>query len=135
MDIVISINDTINQKELVSLYKSNNWSSAESPDLLFKAIKNSHNFVTARLNNELIGLGNSISDGYMVVYFPYLLIKPEFQGKGIGRMIMNKLQEQYANFHMQMLTADINSIPFYNKIGFQKAGKTESMWIYKGKEH
>jgi len=135
MDIIISINDKINQEETVALYKANKWSAAEQPSLLLKAINNSHSYVTARVNNKLIGLGNSISDGYLVVYFPHLLVDPEFHGKGIGRMIMNKFQEHYAGFHMQILTSDANSVPFYNKLGFEKAGNTEPKWIYKGNEH
>ena len=95
MNFTISIKDAINQEEVIELYKKNNWSSAKQPELLFKAINNSHNFVTARHNNKLIGLGNSISDGYLVVYFPHLLIHPDFQGKGIGTIIMNKLLKQY----------------------------------------
>ena len=135
MNFIISINDVINQEEIVELYKKNNWSSAKQPELLFNAINNSHNFVTARHNNKLIGLGNSISDGYLVVYFPHLLIHPQFQGKGVGKMIMNKLLQHYTNFHMKILTADIDAVSFYKKIGFEKAGKTKPMWIYKGQEH
>jgi len=112
MNFTISINDVINQEEVVELYKKNNWSSAKQPELLFNAINNSHHFVTARYNNNLIGLGNSISDGYLVVYFPHLLVHPEFQGKGIGTMIMNKLLKQYSNFHMKILTADIDAVSF-----------------------
>ncbi len=36
---------------------------------------------------------------------------------------------------MQMLTADDKAIDFYQKVGFERAGKTEPMWIYKGNEH
>lgn len=135
MNFTISIKDAINQEEVIELYKRNNWSSAKQPELLFKAINNSHNFVTARHNNKLIGLGNSISDGYLVVYFPHLLIHPEFHGKGIGTIIMNRLLKQYTNFHMKILTADIDAVSFYKKIGFEKAGNTKPMWIYKGEEH
>ena len=135
MDFTISIKDKINQEEVIELYNKNNWSSVKQPELLFKAINNSHNFVTARQNDKLVGLGNSISDGYLVVYFPHLLIHPEFQGKGVGTMIMNKLLKQYTNFHMKILTADIDAVSFYKKIGFEKAGNTKPMWIYKGEEH
>jgi len=36
---------------------------------------------------------------------------------------------------MQMLTADGKSIDFYKKVGFERAGETEPMWIYGGNEH
>lgn len=31
--------------------------------------------------------------------------------------------------------SDGDAIEFYKSLGFQKAGKTESMWIYAGTEH
>ena len=48
---------------------------------------------------------------------------------------MGRMREKYGKFHMQMLTADGDAIKFYNKIGFERAGKTEPMWIYSGGEH
>ena len=50
-------------------------------------------------------------------------------------MIMDKMQEKYKNFHMQMLTADGKAIDFYQKAGFKRAGNTQPMWIYNGNEH
>jgi hypothetical protein len=50
-------------------------------------------------------------------------------------MIVEKMQETYGHFHMQLLTADGKAIDFYKKVGFVRAGQTESMWIYKGNEH
>jgi hypothetical protein len=41
----------------------------------------------------------------------------------------------YGDFHQQILSADAKAIDFYKKMGFERAGKTESMWIYSGKEH
>lgn len=50
-------------------------------------------------------------------------------------MIVDKMQEKYSHFHMQMLTADGKAVDFYKKNGFERAGKTEPMWIYQGNEH
>jgi GNAT superfamily N-acetyltransferase len=71
----------------------------------------------------------------LVVYYPHLLVHPDYQGQGVGQMIVNKMQEKYQDFHMQMLTADGKAIDFYKKAGFVRAGYTEPMWIYKGEEH
>ncbi|RED48213.1 GNAT family N-acetyltransferase [Seonamhaeicola aphaedonensis] len=122
-------------EQVIELYKANEWSAAEKPNKLFKALINSHSLITAWDKNNLIGLGNAISDGHLVVYYPHLLIHPNYQGKGIGKMIMNRMLEKYKDFHMQMLTADGKAIEFYNKVGFSKAGETKPMWIYKGNEH
>ena len=121
--------------DILRLYKANQWSSAEKPQKLYKALINSHTLITAWDQSILVGLGNAISDGHLVVYYPHLLVHPDYQGKGVGQMILKKMQETYGGFHMQMLTADGRAIDFYKKNGFVRAGNTESMWIYAGEEH
>jgi GNAT superfamily N-acetyltransferase len=135
MDIEIKETKEINKDEIIELYKANKWSSAEKPDLLYKALMNSDSLITAWDGNRLVGLGNAISDGYLVVYYPHLLVHPDYQGKGIGRIIVDRFQKKYGNFHQQVLTADGKAIDFYRKCGFKKAGSTQSMWIYQGDEH
>ena len=102
---------------------------------MLAALRNSHALATARIDGRLAGLGNAISDGHLVVYYPHLLVHPDFQGRGVGRRLMAALQERYRGFHQQMLTADGRAIEFYKRMGFERAGKTEPMWIYAGKDH
>ena len=135
MHVEISMQDTVAQPEVIALYRANGWSSAEKPDQLLAALRNSHSLVTARSEGALIGLGNAISDGHLVVYFPHLLVLPGYQGRGVGKKMMLALQARYAGFHQQMLTADGKAIDFYKSLGFSRAGNTEPMWIYAGDEH
>ncbi|MEI2273076.1 GNAT family N-acetyltransferase [Sphingobacterium sp. ML3W] len=135
MNIKLSVNRDLNANDILQLYQANKWSAAEKPELLMKALLNSHSLVTAWDGATLVGLGNAISDGYLVVYYPHLLVLPSYQGKGVGRLIMDKMQEIYKDFHMQMLTADGKAIHFYKKNGFERAGQTEPMWIYSGGDH
>lgn len=135
MNIEIKETKDIKQSDVIAIYKANKWSSAEKPDVLYKALLNSHTLLTAWDNDKLVGIGNAISDGYLVVYYPHLIIHPEYQGKGIGKLILNRFQEKYGGFHQQILVADGGAIDFYEKCGFVKAGYTRSMWIYKGHDH
>ncbi|WP_240486086.1 GNAT family N-acetyltransferase [Aquimarina atlantica] len=100
MEIKISETKNIELKQIIDLYRANKWSSADKPKELYNALLNSHSLVSAWNEDHLIGLGNAISDGYLVVYYPHLLIHPEYQGKGIGKMIVDKMQEKYGHFHM-----------------------------------
>lgn len=96
---------------------------------------NSHSFVTAWDSDKLVGLGNALSDGFLVVYYPHLIVHPDYQGKGIGKLILDRFQEKYGEFHQQILVADGKAVSFYEKCGFEHAGDTKSMWIYKGDDH
>lgn len=135
MTIQISETRDIKLEDIIELYTANEWSSANKPDKLYNALMNSHSLISAWYDKKLIGIGNAISDGYLVVYYPHLLVHPLFQGKGVGQMVVGKMQEKYGDFHMQMLTADGKAVDFYKKVGFKRAGETESMWIYAGNEH
>lgn len=134
-DIRLTEEKDFDEEEVVALYTLQKWSSANKPDKLIKALRNSHSLVLAYQHKKLVGLGYAISDGHLVVYYPHLLVHPDFQGKGIGKKIMDRLQEKYADFHQQMLVADGKAIDFYKKLGFERAGQTEPLWIYQGDEH
>ena len=135
MKLELSLEDSIETDEVVKLYQANGWSSAEKPEKLLPALRNSDALVTARLGGGLVGLGNAISDGSLVVYYPHMLVHPDHRGKGIGRAMMELLQSRYSSFHQQMLTADAEAAGFYRSLGFERAGKTIPMWIYDGREH
>jgi hypothetical protein len=135
MNLKLSLEDQIETDEVIELYKANGWSSADKPEKLIPALKNSDSLVTARISGKLVGIGNAISDGSLVVYYPHMLVHPDHKGKGIGRSMMELLQQRYASFHQQMLTADVDAIGFYKSLGFERAGKTVPMWIYAGNEH
>ncbi|GHA40828.1 GNAT family N-acetyltransferase [Photobacterium aphoticum] len=131
----VTFSRDIELAEVIALYQANEWSSAQVPEKLIPALLNSDSLVTARLNGRLVGIGNAISDGHLVVYYPHMLVHPDVQGQGIGRQMMQLMQTRYASFHQQMLTADGKAIAFYESLGFERAGQTASMWIYAGDDH
>ena len=120
---------------VLALYQASGWSAATKPALLCKALRDSHALVTAWDGQRLVGLGNAISDGCLVVYYPHLLVHPEYRGRGIGTALMQRLMADYQEFHQQMIVADAGAIEFYRKCGFARAGNTASMWIYSGHDH
>src|SRR5881396_698960 len=93
-------------QSVLALYLANGWSAAEKPELLCKALLGSHFLVTAWDGGKLVGLGNAISDGHLVVYYSHLLVLPEYQGRGIGRRLMQMLMKRYHGFHQHILVAD-----------------------------
>ena len=121
--------------KVIALYAANGWSAATKPEELCNALRNSHSVVSAWIGEELVGLGNALSDGSLVVYYPHLLVLPSHQGQGVGGKILEHLKMKYRGFHQHILVADGRAIDFYRKHGFEKAGSTQSMWIYQGADH
>jgi GNAT superfamily N-acetyltransferase len=132
---VLSEKRDIPNDKIIALYTANDWSAANKPEELCKALQNSHSLVSAWIGELLVGLGNALSDGFLVVYYPHLLVLPSYQGHGVGGMIMEHLKQKYQGFHQHILIADGRAIRFYEQHGFEIAGRTQSMWIYKGTDH
>jgi GNAT superfamily N-acetyltransferase len=135
MTIELSDSLELPEAQVIALYAANDWSSAKKPAQLLAALRGSHSVVSAWDDGVLVGLGNAISDGHLVVYYPHLLVLPSHQGTGIGARILARLKERYARFHQHILVSDSRTIGFYSKCGFEPAGATQSMWIYDGDDH
>jgi GNAT superfamily N-acetyltransferase len=121
--------------DVLALYKANKWSAAERPELLHKALLSSEALISAWDGETLVGLGNAISDGHLVVYYPHLIVLPVYHGRGVGRELMRRLKQHYDGFHQHMLIAEGTAVKFYERMGFVRAGKTVPMWIYAGDDH
>jgi GNAT superfamily N-acetyltransferase len=134
-EIELQVDAVLPMHQVLELYRANEWSSAERPQQLERALANSDCVVSAWHGERLVGLGNAISDGHLVVYYPHMLVRPDYQRRGVGQRIVQKLVERYRGMHQQVLMADGDAIAFYERCGFTRAGKTQSMWIYSGHDH
>ncbi len=98
---------------VLALYRANDCSSADNLESLLKGLLASHSLFTAWDGSQLVGLGNALSDGHLVVYYSHLLVLPTYQSQGIGRELMRLLLERYAGFHQHVLLADGRASEFY----------------------
>ena len=119
---------------VLELYRANHWSSANKPDRLHQALLNSHSLVTAWDGDRLVGLANAISDGFLVVYYPHVVVHPDYHRQGIGREMVTRLMERYKGFHQHAVLADKDAVGFYENCGFERS-ICPAMWIYDGDDH
>ncbi|MBV4432486.1 GNAT family N-acetyltransferase [Clostridium tyrobutyricum] len=61
------------------------------------SLKNSLFSICAYYNEKLIGYGRIVGDGGMYFYIQNLIVLPEFQRKGIGKLIMTELMNYIDN--------------------------------------
>lgn len=112
----------INKDKLVGLFSSVGWKTAEYPNRLYNAIKNSDLVISVWNKEELIGLISTISDGYINIFITYLLIKPNFQKQGIGTKLMEKVCNHYKGFGRRILSTELDKENYYKKFGFSIDG-------------
>lgn len=117
------------EDELKDLFLSVNWSSGHYPEKLVIAMQNSSTVYTAWHEDRLIGLINVLDDNIMTAYIHYLLIHPEFQGKGIGKSLVNYVKNKYKDYLRIVLIAYEKETPFYKNLGFEIGDEKVSMFI------
>lgn len=89
-----------------------------------KALSNNIYSVSIYDNDSIIGYGRLIGDGIIFLYIHDVMVKPEYQGKGIGKTIMQKLLSKVEEIRKEnpdlllYLGASKGKEDFYRKCGF-----------------
>lgn len=122
--IEIKLIKTACLEDLVSLYKDAGWwkdSYGESPDFLEGIVAGSALFAGAFENNKLIGMGRALSDQASDAYIQDVAVLKEFQGRGIGKKIIQILIAGLNAWGVDWigLIAQPGTTGFYETLGFQ----------------
>ena len=86
---------------------------------LYKALMNSSTVLTVWDDEKLVGLIRVLDDTEMLAQIHYVLVHPDYQGKGIAGKMLACIKEKYKNFmYIEVMPEDKNNVPFYTKHGF-----------------
>jgi len=89
------------------------------PDTHKKAFEASYTTIFVYDTDRLIGFGRAISDGVYQAAVYDCAVNPEYQGKGIGKLIIQKIMQQVSNCTV-VIYASPGKEGFYQKYGFRK---------------
>ena len=114
--------NNIDKNQLIKLFESVGWKTAEYPNRLYNAIKNSDYVMTVWDGENLVGLISAITDGYINVFITYLLVRPDYQKIGLGKIMMNDFIKRFEGFGRRILTTELDKEEYYKKFGFNIEG-------------
>ena len=107
------------KEQVQELFLSVNWVSGNYPERLYKALINSSTVLTVWDDERLVGLIRVLDDTEMLAQIHYVLVHPDYQGKGIAGKMIERIKEKYKNFfYIDAMPEDKNNVPFYQKHGF-----------------
>ena len=115
--------------QLQDLFLSVEWSSGHFPDKLAIAMRNFKTVFSAWDGDKLIGMICAMDDGVMNAYVHYLLVRPEYQGKGVGQQLVERMKAQYKDYLRIVVVAYNNEVGFYEHCGFSRATDASPMFI------
>lgn len=109
------------ESEILELYNSVEWSNyVNNPEMLKNAYKGSLKIYGAYVKDKLVGIIRVVGDGYSCVFIQDILIYPEFQRKGIGSALLQRILDEYKNVYQKHLCTDFTekTVNFYKSMGF-----------------
>jgi GNAT superfamily N-acetyltransferase len=92
-------------------------------------MKNFNTVYSAWDGDKLVGMVCAMDDGIMNAYVHYLLVHPDYQLKGIGKELVERIKNHYKDYMRIVVVAYDNEIKFYEYCGFEKADDARAMFI------
>ena len=115
--------NTLTATEFISLWESV-WGDGPSLEQTELAMRNTLFRVSVWDGDKIIAMARMLGDLGLDYYIKDVVVRPEYQGRGIGRMLMNELMK-FINDNgipgteiFVELCAMPDKIPFYEKFGF-----------------
>ncbi|MBD3176911.1 MAG: GNAT family N-acetyltransferase [Armatimonadia bacterium] len=96
------------------------WPNPPSPETHLAALRGSSHVVLAidQASGRVVGFINAISDGVLSAFIPLLEVRPEWQGRGIGRELVRRMLAELEGRYSVDLVCDPELAEFYEPLGF-----------------
>ena len=124
----------IDTDEILDLYGSVGWAAyTRDPAALTRAIANSTYVVEARtVRGTLVGLARGMSDDSSIFYLQDILVRPEWQRKGVGRALVKDCLDRFSHVRQKVLLTD--DLPaqhrFYEGMGYRDTRQIDNVELH-----
>lgn len=121
MNTIVFKEDVIPKMDaLLNLYRDAEWHAyTKDPLQLLNAFDHSLKVLTAWDKQQLVGLIRVVGDLYTIIYIQDLLVLKEYQGRGIGSELLNRILDKYDSIRQIVVMTDQTkeTTRFYKKNG------------------
>lgn len=107
--------DDLTEDDLAGFFVG--WPKSPSPAQHLAVLRGSYRVVIARADGGVAGFVNMISDGVLTAFIPWLEVRPEFQGRGIGTELMRRILAEAEHMYSVDLVCDEELKPYYERLG------------------
>lgn len=98
------------------------WPNPPTPQTLLRVLRQSYRAVLAVSGDgTVIGFAQAVSDGVLTAYIPLLEVLPDWQGRGVGRALMTRMQAELSHLYAVDLGCNDDLVPFYEGLGLRRA--------------
>jgi ribosomal protein S18 acetylase RimI-like enzyme len=108
-----------NWQEMKEVYESVGWTK-HTQEVIQQVFKASNIIALALCDGRIVGFGRALSDGVFNAAIYDIVVHRDFQGRGIGKAIVEDLLDQLQHISCVHLIATTGKERFYQQTGFKK---------------
>lgn len=98
----------------------------EDLERIQRMIAHANLIVCARDGDRLVGIARALTDFSYCCYLSDLAVDEDYQRQGIGRKLIERVQEEIGEEAMLLLLAAPKAMPYYPHVGFEAV---QNGWI------
>lgn len=110
--------DGVTEADLAGFFVG--WPSPPAPATRLALLRGSSHAVLAWDEDRLVGFVTALSDGVLMAYVPLLEVLPEYQGRGIGTALVDRVLGELGELYGVDVCCDEDLVPYYARFGFQR---------------
>ena len=142
MEYVI-LDNQLQADDFIRLFESAGWGKVPQ-DMVETSLANSYATFSVKSGDKVIAMARLLGDGALSFFLKDLVVEPECQGSGIGRVLLTHVEEYIRaqlkpgwQGYLQLMSAKEKE-PFYQKLGYvahphEHSGAWMSKWIKEDK--
>lgn len=120
-ELTLRAGDTVTPEEYRAILRAVEWRLPDHPDVTLQSALATTWNVTARLaTGELVGLARVLDDGALYASVWDVIVRPEFQRRGLGRALMAEVLTHTADRYLVSLVSTAAGESLYRQEGFQE---------------
>ena len=116
--------DVSEMADVIAVYENVGWVAyLQDKDRLFSAFENSLYLLGAFDGEQMLGFARVVGDGEHVVLVQDLIVTSEWQNRGVGSCLFEKVMDRFQAVRMFMAVTDIEdkrNNAFYQKFGMKE---------------
>lgn len=128
MKITYQINPEITVEEAREIYLQSGLNRPEDPHKVKQMLQNATIIITAHDQERIVGFLRAFTDFSFDCYLNDLAVHREYQRQGIGKELIELLQQQLEKDVMLLLVAAPDAVGFYEKLGYGNFKRLEDTW-------
>lgn len=117
----------VDWEELSALYRAA--PLGEKPPDALETVFSASRFTTfAYAGDNLVAVGRALADGLDCAYIADVAVRPDHQGRGLGREVIRRLVARAAGHKKIILYANPGTEGFYAGLGFRRMRTAMAIW-------